>query len=180
MEVIDLKRTIIIGIVVIMLGWAIYDFVIHKDSNNLGAGEGTEIDDLAPDFDIETLDGETVQLSDFRGKKVLLNFWATWCSPCREEIPDMQTYHEEEDEGVILAVNLTETETNEEEVREFLEDFDVTFTVLMDEESKVSTIYDAYDGLPTSYFIDSEGKIHNKTFGAIDYELIQSQFEEMD
>src|SRR5690625_3090301 len=73
---------------------------------------GLDAGQLAPDFELQTVNGETMQLSDLRGEKVLLNFWATWCPPCRAEMPDMQNYHEGYDDGVILAVNLLETEQN--------------------------------------------------------------------
>src|SRR5690625_4184045 len=63
---------------------------------------GLEEGNQAPDFELETIDGETVRLSELRGEKILLNFWATWCPPCRAEMPDMQKYHEEENEGIIF------------------------------------------------------------------------------
>src|SRR5690625_1953509 len=100
-----------------MAGWAIYDFIIKEDAesamidesstqtdgeNTTDAEFGLERGNLAPDFELETLDGETAKLSDFRGKPVLLNFWATWCPPCRAEMPDMQKFYEDKD-VVILA-----------------------------------------------------------------------------
>src|SRR5690625_7259127 len=93
-----LKKWIIAIIIIALAGWAIFDFVIQSPDKNtedeVTANVGIEVGDLAPDFELETLDGETVKLSDYKGEKVLLNFWATWCPPCRVEIPDIQKYHE--------------------------------------------------------------------------------------
>jgi len=138
---------------------------------------GTEIGDKAPDFEAETLDGETVKLSDFEGERIMLNFWTTWCPPCREEMPDIQKFHETSD-VVILAVNLTDTEMNKNNVTAFIEEFDFTFPVLMDEGAKVSNLY-KINPIPMSYMIDSNGKIHYKAFGAMDYELMVEEFAKM-
>src|SRR5699024_12283205 len=102
-----MKKLFIVVVIVGLFGWVIYEFIDSKEDT---AGEEVEQDsevgiekgDLAPDFELETLDGETVKLSDFRGQKVLLNFWATWCPPCRAEMPDMQKFHEENEDAVIL------------------------------------------------------------------------------
>ena len=68
--------------------------------------EGLEIGDKAPDFKLNTLEGETLQLSDFRGERIMLNFWATWCPPCRQEMPDMERFYKEH-APIIFSVNLT-------------------------------------------------------------------------
>src|SRR5699024_7171151 len=119
-----------------------------------------------------------VKLSDYRGEKVLLNFWATWCPPCRAEMPDMQKYHEDHEDGVILAVNLIETEQSLESIEAFLNEYGITFSILMDENTQVTSLYDAH-ALPTSYLINSEGEIHNMAIGAINYDLLVEEFENM-
>ncbi len=175
-----MKKWIIIVVVVGLLGWAVYDFAISKEAKEEMAPEvGLEKGNLAPDFELETVDGETVKLSDYRGEKVMLNFWATWCPPCRAEMPDMQKFHEEHHEGVILAVNLTETENSPRNVDKFLDEYGITFTVLADKNTTVGNIYKA-QALPTSYLIDSEGKIHNIAVGPLNYELMVQEFEKMD
>ncbi|MEI3612138.1 TlpA family protein disulfide reductase [Pseudogracilibacillus sp. SO30301A] len=175
-----MKKWIIIVVVVGLLGWAVYDFAINKETTQeLDPDVGLEKGNLAPDFELETIDGETVKLSDFRGEKVMLNFWATWCPPCRAEMPDMQKFHEEHDEGVILAVNLTETENSPRNVVKFLEEYGISFTVLEDKNTTVGNIYRA-QSLPTSYLINSEGKIHNIAVGPLNYELMVQEFEKMD
>src|SRR5690625_912312 len=151
-----MKRWLIIVVVALMAGWAIYDFVIKDDTEEevemvgIGTDEiGLEKGEKAPDFELETLDGETVKLSDFQGQPVLLNFWATWCPPCREEMPDIQKLHENNDVKV-LAVDAFETEKSEEGVQEFVDEMGVTFDILLDENSKVITVYNVMS-FPTTY-----------------------------
>src|SRR5699024_2838042 len=91
---------------------------------------GLESRKIAPDFEVTNIDGEQAKLSDFRGERVMLNFWATWCHPCRAEMPDMQKVYDEED-VTILAVNMTGTESGEDVVVEFVDDFEITFPILM-------------------------------------------------
>lgn len=175
-----MKKWIIIVVVVGLFGWAAYDFLGKDGEEEFEAEVGLEKGNIAPDFELETLDGEAVKLSDYRGEKVLLNFWATWCPPCRAEMPDMQKVHEENrDDGVILAVNVRETEQSDTNVKNFIDEYGISFEVLSDADTVVSNIYNAHQ-LPTSYFIDSEGRIDNLAIGAVNYELIVQKFEEMD
>src|SRR5699024_9643213 len=104
-----------------------------------------------------TLDGEKKKLSDLRGERVMVNFWATWCPPCRAEIPDLEKFHENED-ITILAVNLTETEKNMDKVESFVDEFGMTFPVLLDEETKVADTY-KIQPIPSSFMVDSNGRI---------------------
>src|SRR5699024_4229240 len=156
-----MKRTVLISVVILLFGWAMYDFIGskgHTETNLSQDGEiGLEVGKLAPEFELETLSGETVHLSDYRGKSVILNFWATWCPPCRAEIPDFQKLYNNHD-VVILAVNLTQSEQSVSHVTEFVSDFEMTFPVLMDEQANVSTTYQI-KAYPTSYMIDSNGYI---------------------
>lgn len=173
-----MKKGIIIAVLVGLFAWAIYDFVIAQgEEEEVEAEVGLEKGNLAPDFELQTLDGETVSLSDFRGEKVMLNFWATWCPPCRAEMPDMQKFHENTD-IVILAVNLLETENSRKNVPDFVEEFGITFRVPLDEDSSVANRY-KIQPIPTSFMIDSEGKVHNVAYGALNYDLMIQEYENM-
>ena len=146
---------------------------LGADMTNVTASEGLNQGDLAPNFTLTTLDGKTVKLSDYQGKKVVLNFWATWCPPCRAEMPHMQNYYEDfaEDEGVeILAINLTDGDTREK-VEDFVADYGLTFPILMDEEGTAGKTYQAVT-IPTSYMIDTSGKIQHKIVGPMDDQMI--------
>lgn len=121
----------------------------------------------APEFAFEDLNGSTLSLSDLRGKPVLLNFWATWCPPCRKEIPDLQRFHEQYgDQVTLLGINWGE---ERDEVRGFLARYGATYTNLMDEDGKFFVLY-RLTGLPTSYWIDEEGSIRGVWLGAMDFE----------
>ena len=195
-----MKKTIIIMIIVGMFSWTIYDLVsnsnetatprtneyeISEETSTTTSNEGMidfdsiglQVGDMAPDFDLTTLDGESIKLSEFQGQRVMLNFWATWCPPCRAEMPDMQKFYENK-EVVILAVNLVETERNKENVENFIEEFGITFPVPLDTDTKVGNLY-RIQPIPTSYMIDSDGRIQYKAFGALNYELMIQEFEKM-
>ncbi|MFC0301264.1 redoxin domain-containing protein [Virgibacillus soli] len=175
-----MKRTIIVIILIGMFGWAIYSFAIDhsgKQESELDEEVGLEKGNIAPDFKLKTLAGDEMALSDFRGQRVLVNFWASWCGPCRAEMPDMQKFHEEKD-IVILAVNLTGTETSHSNVTDFVDEYGLTFPILLDEDSLISGLYQIQP-IPTTFLIDSDGRIHNKAFGALNYEQMVQEFEKM-
>lgn len=126
------------------------------------APSGLKVGEKAPDFTLQTLDGKTVKLSDYRGKKVFLNYWATWCPPCREEMPEMQRFHEKYgDEVVVLAVNGTGTEDSEKAVRDYILEGEYTFPVLLDKELEINQTYQIIS-IPTTYFIGTDGVIQEE------------------
>lgn len=132
---------------------------------------GLQIGQQAPNFSLQTLDGETVALQDFRGQIVLLNFWATWCPPCRVEMPDLQSaYAAAENEGfVVLAINLQETAP---QAQTFVDEFGLTFPILLDPDAMVTRLFNV-TGFPTSYILDRDGIIRERMAGA----LTRSQIE---
>jgi len=131
--------------------------------------EGTGVGKLAPDFQLQSLDGQVVSLSDFRGEAVLLNFWATWCGPCRFEMPFLQqVYEERSDQGlVILAVNIGESQS---EVKEFMESFDLSFLTVLDTATEVARQYNIR-GIPTTFFLDKDGVIQDLKIGSFTSEV---------
>lgn len=195
-----MKKWILIVVVVGMLGYAVFDFwnsskesadqveTVNEgqeteDENEVNAEAdeltiGLNVGNQAPDFELETLTGESVKLSDFRGQRVMINFWATWCPPCRAEMPDMEKFYQGKD-VVVLAVNLTDTESSIEDVEDFSEEFNLTFPILMDTNLDVATLY-AIQPLPTSYMVDSNGIVSNMAFGALNYDLMVQGFENME
>ena len=187
-----MKKGIFIAILIGMFGFAIYSFVLPSDEAAEPENEQTEEDveataeasigleqgNIAPDFELPLLDGGTAKLSDYRGQRVMLNFWATWCGPCRSEMPDMQKLYENKD-IVILAVNLADTESSEKNAPNFVEEYELTFPILLDEKTEVADLYQIQP-IPTSFMIDSNGIIQNKALGALNYELMVQEFEKMD
>lgn len=128
--------------------------------------QGPQVGKLAPDFKLQSLDGQTVSLGDFRGNPVLINFWATWCPPCRFEMPFLQEIYEDKewsDKGlVILAIDIGE---NPSVVKEFMESFGLSFTVLLDTNQDVALEYNIR-AIPTTFFIDKDGIIQDIKVGA--------------
>jgi len=122
----------------------------------------------APDFNLENLRGGDTGLADYKGKVVLLNFWATWCMPCRAEMPSMETlWKKYKEQGfVILAISIDEG--SKKRVEKFIEIFDLSFPVLLDPESKVNDLYKV-SNMPTSFLIDRNGKIISRIVGSDDW-----------
>lgn len=119
---------------------------------------------LAPDFTLESRDGQPVRLSDLRGKPVILNFWASWCPPCRAEMPAMQSLYETYQENfVLLGVNVTSQDTPAN-AEAFLREYGLTFPILFDRDGKVTRRY-AVTSLPTTFFIDARGIIREVVVG---------------
>ena len=128
----------------------------------------------APEIALEDLQGHQVRLSDLRGKVVLLNFWATWCKPCKEEMPAMQaSYDKLRDKGfVVLAINELE---DTERVADHIRTHRHTFPVVMDHKNKVANLYGVV-GLPASFLIDPQGIVRERIVGSL---LTESRIEEM-
>jgi cytochrome c biogenesis protein CcmG, thiol:disulfide interchange protein DsbE len=120
---------------------------------------------LAPDFTLEDLEGNTYSLSDLRGRPILVNFWASWCPPCRAEMPAIQrTYQAYQEDGLlVLAVNAANQDSLAEASR-FVEQHNLTFPILLDRDGSVSRLYEVRS-LPTSFFFDREGKIRDVVVG---------------
>jgi len=128
----------------------------------------------APDFAVKNLQGKTVHLSDYKGKVLLINFWATWCGACREEMASMQNlYSELRSDGLeVLAVSIDRW--NEDRIQEYVKDKNLTFPVLLDQNQEVRKKYHVM-GLPTSYLVDGEGKIRGFASGARDWDSQDSK-----
>ena len=126
--------------------------------------EGVNIGDRAIDFELKTLDGKTVKLSDLRGKPVLINFWATWCGPCRFEMPFLQQINDSYAARglVLLAVDIAESPAT---VEKFMTELNLSLIVPMDTDKKVAKAY-GIAAIPTTYFIDKNGIIQQRMVGA--------------
>ncbi len=124
-----------------------------------------EIGAIAPPFEAVALDGQQINLGSLRGQPVLMNFWATWCEPCRVEMPDLETVYQHYGESGlrVLAVNLGETR---DQIRGWVSEFGLTFDILLDDRQQLAALYQIR-GQPTTYVISPAGIITHIFYGAI-------------
>ncbi len=153
-------------------------YVFPTPENYEAIPVGLEIGNRAPAFEVETIDGDKISLSDLQGQPVLINFWATWCQPCRAEMPEIeQVYQIEQKHGFrVMTVNLFESK---EQINEFLNEFDLSFTFALDEKGEVNQLYNAL-GLPTSYLIDGNGIIVDMKAGPISAQWLFDHLSEFE
>jgi thiol-disulfide isomerase/thioredoxin len=172
----------LIGLVIVLGGvWIIFSQASRSD-RVAEAGAGLEPAPIAghpaPDFELKTLEGDTLRLSDFKGQPVLVNFWATWCGPCRAEFPDFQEAHvDNADNLVIIGVNSTSADQRDL-VDDFVAEMGATFPIVLDETGETVELYRVL-GLPTSVFIDRNGIINELFTGPINKAYIESKLSEL-
>ena len=132
-----------------------------------GCSFQSSLSGAAPDFTLDSLDGDAITLSDLEGQVVVLDFWATWCRPCVRSMPHLQELYERyaEQEVVVLAINVAQ---ERDEVAEFIAETGYTFTVLLDSDSGVTDDY-RVQGIPHTVVVDREGEVHS-VFGIGDVE----------
>ncbi len=138
---------------------------------------GIRVGDLAPDFTLQGLDGKPMKLSDYRGKAVLVNFWATWCPPCRMEMPDLEkAYQKYKDQGVVfLGIDMQEDPAT---VKSFIQQNGYNWSFAVDSDTQVSRTYQA-SAIPTSYFIDRNGIIRDTQIGAMSSSILESKLSKI-
>jgi peroxiredoxin len=143
---------------------------IEFDDENVGISIGNK----APDFELQELMGDNIKLSDHYGNAVILNFWASWCPPCREEMPEFQKIHDREN-IVVLGVNLQEDREN---IQSFKDKLGLTFPLLLDPHAKVKNTFNVFTQ-PVTYFIDKNGVIIDKKFGPLTSEEIEEKISKI-
>ncbi len=127
----------------------------------------------APGFEIENLAGGNTGLEDYRGKIVLLNFWATWCMPCRAEMPGMEIiWQKYEEQGLVIAA-ISVDEGSRGRIETFSKLLDLSFPILLDPESKVSDLYKV-SNMPTSFLIDRDGKVISRIVGSMEWSTAEA------
>ncbi|NKF08454.1 TlpA family protein disulfide reductase [Clostridium gasigenes] len=187
-----MKKSLFILAITILFGVSLYTVINYNKNKTINLGNSNNISlpvetddnkidmensqtttkEKAIDFKLKDLNGKDVSLNDFKGKNVLLNFWATWCPPCKAEMPDIEKLYQENKNSdlVILAVNLGE---DKQTVKSFIEKNKYNFDILLDSDQDVAIKYNIVS-IPTSFFIDKEGNIVSKKIGAMTLEEMKS------
>jgi peroxiredoxin len=150
----------------------------HKRSSASGAElKGDGIGATAPDFTLTTLDGRRVKLSDYRGKAVLLNFWATWCGPCKVEIPWFMDLEKQYGNQGLVVLGVAMDDDGKDGVTKFAKDMKIDYTVLLGNDD-VADQYGGVEGLPTTFYLDRNGKIVKKVAGLVSHSEIEDGIKE--
>ena len=178
-EVIMALGGAVVGLLLIALVWVFVGQNAQPELPPLG-----EVNKPAPEFALPGLDGKEVRLSDYRGKVVLVNFWGTWCEPCKDETPALQAIHQRlGDQGlVIIGVDLRNQERNgpdgTADVRAFAERYGVTYPIALDVAGETARAFQIYP-IPTSFFIDPSGTIRYVRAGPIAAQEIEPIFKQL-
>ncbi len=167
---------------IILLAGLVWIFASADKTNSATAGRipAPQKGFLAPEFKLETSDGQSIALTDYRGKAVLVNLWATWCPPCRAEMPTIEkVYQEYQNQGlVVLGVNST-IQDDPTAIAPFVKQYNITFPILLDINGEASDLYELRS-LPTSFFIGRDGVIKEVVVGGpMSEALLRTNIEEI-
>lgn len=158
------RRYVLPGLIVAL---AVAFIISLRPSFQDASGPAVQVGDEAPDFDLMSESGQPIQLKDFRGKFVILNFWATWCPPCVEELPSLERFHGQFASRGVVVLGVSEDE-DRAAYEQFLKKAGVQFPTVRDPNRKVSHQYGTFK-YPETYFIDRQGKVVQKVIGATNW-----------
>ncbi len=158
-----IRWSLLVTVAVLGLIWVQMNRVSPSDVATAAPLQEARVGFLAPDFTLDGLDGQPISLRDLRGQAIVLNFWATWCPPCREEMPALERVYQarRQDGVVVLGVNQMEAKA---QVQRFLDERGITFPIALDTDGEVGRAY-RVRALPTTYFIDRHGVIRDMVIG---------------
>ena len=166
-------------LVVVIAAVALMLWVGARQSRNgnspLGGGATMEVGKTAPDFELSTLDGKAAHLSDFRGKAVVLNFWATWCDPCKIEMPWLVDLQKQYGPQGLQIVGVAMDDSGKDEIQKFAQQMGVNYVILQGK----NAVGDAYgaQGYPTTVYIDRSGKVLNRILGLVSKSEIEDNIK---
>jgi len=173
------KLLIILAITGLLLALAFAGllFTQKKAKNEFSPKSSAEAKEPAPNFTLKTVDGRDFHLSDYKGKPILINFFASWCLPCREEMPVLEKIvHEYGPKGVVfLGIAVDDTEAK---IKDFITRYGVTFPVGLDKTATIQKSFGIY-GIPTTYFINKQGIINYSHSGSVTEELLQHELDKL-
>jgi thiol-disulfide isomerase/thioredoxin len=149
---------------------------VERQRSSIISPAAPRVNAPAPDFELQTLDGQSVKISDLRGRVILINFWATWCEPCRQEMPLLQESADRYGEKLaVLAVNNDEAP---EIIRSFIDELELRLPALLDPGAKVTQLY-RVRGFPTSVFVDSQGVVRYQHIGILNHDTLAGYLNDL-
>ena len=173
------KLLIILGSVGLVLALVVAGLLLTQGDakNEFSSKSVSEKKELAPNFTLLTVSSGDFHLRDYKGRPVLINFFASWCLPCREEMPVLEKIaHEYESKGVVfLGIAIDDTE---QKIKDFVAKYGVTFPVGLDKTAAIQKSFGLY-GIPTTYFIDKQGIINYSHSGSVTEELMQHELDKL-
>lgn len=174
------QNTVVLAIVVLAVSAMIYFGAYKARRSTVADGmpgvAGNVRGKMAPDFELKTLDGKTVRLSDFRGKAVLINFWATWCGPCKIEMPWFVDLQKQYGPQGLEIVGIAMDDSEDKEIADFVKEMKVNYTILKGKES-VGEAYGGVVGLPTTFYVGRDGKIVDQAAGLVSRSEIEQNIK---
>jgi peroxiredoxin len=152
------------SVLILAIGFWLIFFQSHRPPVNFQLRGGPKIGEAAPDFLLSNLDGNLVHLGHGRGKVIFLNFWATWCPPCKEEMPSMESLYQKLKDQPFEMLAVSIDEEGRESVQPFMEKYSLTFSALLDRDKKIAALY-GITGIPETFIMNKRGLIDAKIIG---------------
>ena len=163
---------VLIIVIAVVIAMVISASRLHRKTAGSTTLQGDGIGAVAPDFTLATIDGKKVKLSDYRGKAVLLNFWATWCGPCKVEIPWFMDLEKQYGPQGLVVLGVAMDDNGKTAVVKFSQEMKIDYTVVLGNDA-VADQYGGVEGLPTTFYIDRNGKIVKKVAGLVSHGEIE-------
>lgn len=171
-----MKKAVSLVVLLLLCSAAICMFIEQRTETT---ADGVEVEittlqkgEVAPEIELQTTSGELFSLHALQGKKVVLNFWASWCPPCREEMPALQRYADANEDVAVVAVNLHAREQNKARVDQFIEQYRLTLTMPVDVDGEVDAAYRILT-IPTTFMIDTNGRVQHEIKGPVDEAMLK-------
>lgn len=168
---------VLIVVMIVVFGMLVAARRMNREANAGPTLNGQVKGAPAPDFSLPTVDGKQVKLSDLRGKAVLLNFWATWCGPCRVEIPWFTELEKQYASQGLVVIGVSMDDDPKKDVPKFAQEMKIDYPILVGNE-KVADQYGGVEGLPVTFYIGRDGKIVKKVMGLTSHSDIEDGIKE--
>jgi len=168
---------------VLLLAFSVNSFCVDKNESNTKSKNADIVnlkldENKAPDFALKSSDGKTIKLSDYKGKVVIIDFWATWCPPCRKGIPDLISIQNDyKNDVVIIGISL-DSEKTLKDVPGFIKSYGINYPIVFGDD-KVVAAYGGIEGIPTAFVVDKKGNVVDKHVGLVSKDTYVNKIKEL-